>query len=92
MRKMLLVLVLLFGVVLADGAKSYGIYNPDWEIVEILDSKDPIAKKIERIKRVLKDPISPHTAKELLRFLRKEAPGKVDEIKSLIKIRSQALA
>ena len=72
--------------------QTLGIYNPDWEIEEIIDSKMPLDRKIEAIQRVLKDPVSAQTAKKLMRFLKKEAPKKLEEIQKLIKIRSSGLA
>ncbi len=79
-------------MVLALWGETLGIYNPDWEIKEIIQSKMPLQQKLEALKKVLKDAISPKSASELLKFLDKEAPKKKEEFQKLIKIRSQALA
>jgi len=86
-------LVLLISFVQAKEPSTLGIYNPDWEIIEIIQSKEPLEEKLIKIKKVLKkDPISPDTARELLKFLEKNAPKKVKDIQRYIFIKEEGLA
>ncbi|NPA04141.1 MAG: hypothetical protein GXO61_04690 [Epsilonproteobacteria bacterium] len=91
--KTLLALLLANSLTVAKEAQTLGVYNPNWEILEIIRSKEPLEEKLIKIKKILKkDPISPNTARELLRFLEKNAPKKIKDIERYIFIQEEGLA
>jgi len=80
--------------------KPTSIFNPDVEINDIINSKEPISAKIKKIKKVIKNfEINLDTKEKLLKYLnslKKDVNDKlkkeIQEIEKNIKVKSSAFA
>jgi len=86
--------------ILLKTTKPLSIYDPNVEVRDIIDSKESIPEKLKKLKKIVKTySLSQESADKLKKFLDKIEPilneklkKEVKEIKSMIKIQTNALA